>query len=85
MNWPDLKPEQQNIIVIGAATLWEAEELLESCEHCNATGAEIPFDWILDRVTGCDSTITDYILESPGKCSNCRRPIVEKTLVKPGD
>jgi len=76
MSWPDLKPEQQNIIVIAAATLREAEKLVASCEHCNVMGAEIPFDWILDRVTGCDSTTTDYILESPGKCPNCRQAIV---------
>ena len=26
--------------------------LIESCEHCNGEGAEIPFDAVLDRVTG---------------------------------
>jgi hypothetical protein len=34
-----------------AATLRKAEKLIESCEHCNPDGAEIPFDNILDRVT----------------------------------
>jgi hypothetical protein len=27
-------------------------------------GAEIPFDWILDEITGSDSTVTDYIMEA---------------------
>ena len=61
----------------------EAERLIESCEHCHPDDADIPFDWILDRVTGSDSSVTDYILEEPAKCPNCRREILEKTLVEP--
>jgi hypothetical protein len=46
---------QQNVILVDAAILRDAERLIESCEHCNPTGAEIPFDWIFDRITasGC--------------------------------
>jgi hypothetical protein len=40
--------------------LREAEKLIESCEHCNPEGAEIPFDNILDRVTGSDPSVTEY-------------------------
>jgi len=83
MHFFDPPPEQQNVILIDATTLRQAERLIESCEHCNPTGAEIPFDWILDRVTGSDSTVTDYILEEPAKCPNCRRDILEKTLIEP--
>jgi hypothetical protein len=61
--------------------LRQAERLVESCEHCKPDGAEIPFDNILDRVIGSDPSVTDYILEEPAKCSNCRRGILEKTLV----
>jgi hypothetical protein len=46
------------------------------------TEAEIPFDSIPDRVTGCDSKVTDYILEVPAKCPNCGRSILEKPLVE---
>ena len=46
----DPAPEQQNVILVNAATLHEAERLIASCEHCNPEGAEIPFDNILDRV-----------------------------------
>jgi hypothetical protein len=60
-----------------------SRRLIESCEHCNEEGAEIPFDNILDRVTESDPTVTDYILEAPAKCPNCRREILEKTLVEP--
>src|SRR5262249_31661590 len=36
----------------------------------NPDGAEIPFDDILDRVTGFDPSVTDYVLEQPAKCPN---------------
>ena len=79
----DPTPEQQNVILIDAATLRKAERMIESCEYCNPDGAEIPFDWVLDRVTSSDSSVTDYILEEPAKCPNCRRDILEKTLIEP--
>jgi hypothetical protein len=78
----DPTPEQQNIILIAKMTVHQAEQLIESCETCNPD-AEIPFDWILDRLTGERPSATDYILESPAKCPNCRRDIVEKTLIEP--
>src|SRR5437867_4135524 len=32
----------------------------------------LPFDWILDRITGSGPSETDYIVERPANCSNCR-------------
>ena len=60
-----------------------AKLIIESCEHCNEESAQIPFDNI-DRATGSDPKVTDYILEEPAKCPNCRREVLEKTLVEPG-
>jgi hypothetical protein len=37
----------------------------------------------VDRVTGSDPSVTDYVLEQPAKCPNCQREILEKTLVEP--
>ena len=37
---------------------------------------------ILDRITGSDPSVTDYILEEPAKCPNCQR-VLEKTLIEP--
>jgi hypothetical protein len=45
--------------------------------------ADVRLENILDRVTGSDPSVTDYVLEQPAKCSNCRREILEKTLVEP--
>jgi hypothetical protein len=73
-----LKREAEQGAVVRAA-----EKLIASCEHCNPVGAEIPFDNVLDRITGSDPSVTDYVLEAPAKCPNCRREIFEKTLVEP--
>jgi len=55
------------VVLVNAATLRKAERLIESCEGCNPDGAEIPFDNILDRVTGSDPSVMDYILEPAAK------------------
>src|SRR5215468_5864564 len=78
-----IRPTSQTEIFINAATLLEAERLIQSCEGCNPHEAEIPFDNILDRVSGSDPSVTDYVLEQPAKCPNCRREILEKTLAQP--
>jgi hypothetical protein len=79
----DRTPEQQNVVLIDAATLCEAERLVEACERCRPNDAEIPFDVILDHVTASDPSVTDYILQEPAKCPKCKREILEKTLVVP--
>jgi hypothetical protein len=30
-----------------------------------------------------DPSVTDYVLEEPAECPNCRREIVEKILIEP--
>jgi hypothetical protein len=57
--------------------------VIESCEACNEEGAQIPFDNILDRVAGSDPSVTDCILETRAKCTNCLGDILEKTLIEP--
>jgi hypothetical protein len=64
----DRSPEQQVVVLVESATLRQAERLMQSCEHCNEEDAQIPFDNILDRITGSDLSVTDYILEEPAKC-----------------
>jgi hypothetical protein len=79
----DPTPEQEIVVLIDAAALRKAERLIESCEHCNEEGAEIPFANIVDRITGSDPSVTDYILEAPAECPKRRREIREKTLIEP--
>jgi hypothetical protein len=80
----DPSPEEQVVVLVESATLRRAERLIESCEHCNPDGAQIPFDNLLDRITGADPCVTDYILEYPALCPYCGREIRENTLVEPG-
>jgi hypothetical protein len=83
MDWPELLPEPENLIVIATDTIRAAEKMVEACEACNPAGAELLFDSILDQITGSDAAMTDYLLEVPAKCPNCRRQVFEGTLVEP--
>jgi hypothetical protein len=60
---------------IDADTLQKAEQLIDSCESCNPDLAEIPFDYVLDSITGCDPEFTDYVLTEPARCPRCARAI----------
>ena len=55
------------LVTVDTEVIRRAEQQIESCEHCHPADAEIPFDNILDSVTGSDPSVTDYILESPGE------------------
>jgi len=52
-------PEQQKVVLVEAVTLQKAQRMIAGCESCSEH-AEIPFDNILDRVTGSDPSVTDY-------------------------
>lgn len=60
-------------MLIDGGALRKAERLIESCEHCNEEGAEIPFDNILDRVTASDPTVDQRQLKLPVNRRNGRR------------
>ena len=66
----DPTPEQQNVVLIDAATLQKAQRMIAGCEACSKD-AELPFENILDRITGSDPSITDYVLEVPARCLLC--------------
>jgi hypothetical protein len=78
----DPSPELQNVVFLEEDAIRQAESLIESCERCNPS-AEIPFDWILDKLTGRDPSVTDYILAATAECPNCKQAVTEKTLVEP--
>jgi hypothetical protein len=77
----DPTPEEQNVVLIDSATLQKAQRMVAGCEACSED-AEIPFDNILDRLTGSDPSVTDYVLEVPARCLRCGAEITEKTLVE---
>jgi hypothetical protein len=61
----DPTSEQQNVVLIDAATLQKAQRLVAGCEACSED-AELPFENILDSATCSDPSVTS---------------IIEKTLV----
>ena len=69
-------------MIVESTILRKAEKSIESCAHCNPGGAEIPFDNILDEVTGSDPSVTDYVWEAPARRLQCGAEINEKTLVE---
>ena len=77
----DLAPEQQNVVPVDASTLQKAQRMVGGCEACSED-AELPFENILDRLTGSDPTVTDYFLEAPTRCLQCGAEIHQKTLVE---
>jgi len=70
------------LVTVDPATAEKAEQLIETCEHCHPTDAEIPFDWILADVTGKRGA-REFILSEPARCPNCKHIITEKTLIEP--
>jgi hypothetical protein len=72
--------EETTILNVSAATKRRAAALILACEGCSEN-AVIPFDYILDWVTGLDPAVTAYVLNEPAACPRCRGDVTEKTLV----
>jgi hypothetical protein len=58
-------------VLVDAQTIRTAEREIVSCEACSSDMAEVPFDHILDSITGCDPELTDYVLSEPAWCPAC--------------
>ena len=62
-------------VLIDADTLCRAEALIAACEACAPDTAAVPFDYVLDTITGHDPEVTDYVLPNPARCPNCRNAV----------
>ena len=74
--------EQMEIVLIDHATMDKAVRQIVGCAFCSSS-AGLPFNYVLDQVTGNDPNLTHYIFEIPAACKRCGAPITEKTLVEP--
>lgn len=74
--------ENQDVVFIDQPMLMEAQSFIGACEHCSDV-AELPFDQLLDSLTGCDPSTTEYIICHAAKCKACDHDVTEKTLVLP--
>jgi len=78
----DVRDEGQDVVFIDEPTLLQAQDFICGCEHCSDR-AEIPFDQLLDAITGSDPATTEYVICHAAKCGLCRHDVMEKTLVVP--
>jgi hypothetical protein len=75
------RAEDTDVVFIDEATLNEAQAFVSGCENCRGEEAEMSFDQILDAITGCDPTVTEYVICHAAHCPQCRHEIMEKTLI----
>jgi hypothetical protein len=75
--------EDTDIVFVDAGTLLEAESRIVHCERC-CEDAEMTFDYILDKLTERDPTVTEYLLCRPARCPTCLGEVTEKTLITVG-
>lgn len=71
-----------DVVTVDAARIRDAASRIDGCEHCHPDDTEIPFDWVLQEVTGRDGMV-DFMMVEIAKCPNCRGEISGKTLVEP--
>jgi len=72
--------EELNIVLIDDNMVAEAEEWLTGCEVC-AENAVIALEYLLDALTNCDPSVTEYVMCRPACCPFCAAVVTEKTLI----
>jgi hypothetical protein len=71
-----------DLVLVDRETLLQARKLIFGCQACSPY-AGIPFDSILDRVTGRDPAVTQYVFgDGTIKCPRCMTHLSESTLVE---
>jgi hypothetical protein len=69
-------------LLVDEDLLLHAQSFVAGCERCATSSvASLTFEYILDALTDCDSTVTDYLLCRPAECPVCLEPIREGTPV----
>jgi hypothetical protein len=69
-----------DIAFIDEPLVFDAEDFVSGCQHCDEAAA-IPFDYLLDALTGSDPSTTEYLMQRLGQCPRCFGEITEKSLV----
>ena len=72
---------ETNVVFVDASALLQAQEFISGCEYCAPEAAQITFDYLLDAVTGCDPSTTEYVVCHTARCPCCNHEVAEKTLV----
>ena len=69
-----------DVAFVDEPMVFGAEGWVSGCERCTES-ASIPFDYLLDALTGCDPRLTEYLMSRIAQCPHCGGEINEKTLV----
>jgi len=69
-----------DIAFVDEPMVFGAEEWVSACQACDEK-AQIPFDYLLDALTGCDPRLTEYLMSRIAQCPRCGGEINEKTLI----
>jgi hypothetical protein len=69
------------LMTVSADVIRRAERMLAGCETCALDDAQVPFNWVLDKVTGSDPKTVDYLIIEPVHCPRCAESLTEYTLV----
>ena len=72
--------ENTNVQLVDEYIRALAQCMIAGCEQC-CESTEITFDCVLDEITGCDPTTTEYLLCRPAWCPRCFREVNERTMV----
>ena len=70
------------VVTVSPEQVRDAEQKIEGCEHCHPDDSELPFDWVLQQVTGRGGMV-DFVMVETARYPNCRKEISENTLVEP--
>ncbi len=73
--------EETDVVFVDERTVSEAERFISGCENCQPERAEISFAHVLDAMTCCDPTVTEYVICRLAKCGRCEGAVTEQTLI----
>ena len=78
----DPRMKLPEFVLVDSETVACAAREVIGCQGC-CPEANVPFDWVLDLITGHAPLTADYLMEAPASCAYCGRKISEKTLIEP--
>jgi hypothetical protein len=86
-NWGRFGPGWDNpkIVLVDDELLKQAAPCIRSCEHCTPDLAWLPFECLLDQVTGNAPEVTEYFLIANALCPRCAAELQESTLIASDD
>ena len=74
-------PPEVHVMFVSAETLGHARKLIRGCQACSPS-ADVPFEEILDRVSGHRAAVTRYIFLGSVTCPRCWGRVAATTLIE---